>query len=361
MEILSRRAKNNPVLIGEPGVGKTAIVEGLAQRIVAGDVPETLQGKRVVALDLTGLVAGSKYRGEFEERLKKVIDEVREAEGSVILFIDELHAVVGAGASEGGMDAGNILKPALARGELHVVGATTIDEYRKHVEKDAALERRFAPVMIPEPTVEETVQILEGLRDSYEAHHGVRFTDEALRAADLPVRLPSVVTVAQQAETPCGKREWDQTAMYCPGDNTIYMTARYYAEKENRTNGGAFLGQFSHEFGHAVQSMAGINRAYTDTSARVGGESPAGLELTRRSELQATCFEGMALASFQNGGAPDDLIYGALADSRARGDEYNPQPDHGHVATNAEWINRGFTTNRITQCNTWAAPPSSVD
>lgn len=189
----------------------------------------------------------------------------------------------------------------------------------------------------------------------------MRMWAPSLRAADLPVRLPSVVTVAQQAETPCGKREWDQTAMYCPGDNTIYMTARYYAEKENRTNGGAFLGQFSHEFGHAVQSMAGINRAYTDTSARVGGESPAGLELTRRSELQATCFEGMALASFQNGGAPDDLIYGALADSRARGDEYNPQPDHGHVATNAEWINRGFTTNRITQCNTWAAPPSSVD
>ncbi|GAA0505319.1 ATPase AAA [Saccharopolyspora subtropica] len=183
IEILSRRGKNNPVLIGEPGVGKTAIVEGIAQRIVAGDVPETLQDRRVVALDLTGLVAGAQYRGEFEQRLKKVIDEVREAEGSVVLFIDELHNVVGAGRAEGGMDAGNILKPALARGELHVIGATTIDEYRRHVEKDAALERRFQPVLIGEPTVEETIQILEGLRDSYEAHHGVRFTDEALTAA----------------------------------------------------------------------------------------------------------------------------------------------------------------------------------
>ncbi|MBE9374873.1 ATP-dependent Clp protease ATP-binding subunit [Saccharopolyspora sp. HNM0983] len=183
VEILSRRTKNNPVLIGEPGVGKTAIVEGLAQRIIAGDVPETLQDKRVVALDMTGLVAGSQYRGEFEQRLKKVIDEVRAAEGSVIMFIDELHTVVGAGSAEGSMDAGNILKPALARGELHVVGATTIDEYRKHVEKDAALERRFQPVMIPEPTVAETVEILQGLRDSYEAHHGVRFTDEALESA----------------------------------------------------------------------------------------------------------------------------------------------------------------------------------
>ncbi|MGW8377351.1 ATP-dependent Clp protease ATP-binding subunit [Streptomyces sp. ODS28] len=184
VEILSRRTKNNPVLIGEPGVGKTAIVEGLAQRVVAGDVPQTLQDKRVVALDLTGLVAGSKYRGEFEERLKKVIDEVREATDSVVLFIDELHTVVGAGSGgEGSMDAGNILKPALARGELHVIGATTLDEYRKNIEKDAALERRFQPVTIPEPTVEETVQILDGLRDSYEAHHQVRFTDEALRAA----------------------------------------------------------------------------------------------------------------------------------------------------------------------------------
>ncbi|MEU3839549.1 AAA family ATPase [Streptomyces sp. NPDC028635] len=184
VEILSRRSKNNPVLIGEPGVGKTAIVEGLAQRIVAGDVPQTLKDKRVVGLDLTGLIAGAQYRGQFEERLKNVIDEVKGAAESTILFIDELHTVVGAGATgEGSMDAGNILKPALARGELHVVGATTLDEYRRYVEKDAALERRFQPVMVPEPSVEETVQILEGLRDSYEAHHQVRYTDDALVAA----------------------------------------------------------------------------------------------------------------------------------------------------------------------------------
>ncbi|MFB6838380.1 ATP-dependent Clp protease ATP-binding subunit [Streptomyces sp. NPDC056361] len=184
IEILSRRSKNNPVLIGEPGVGKTAIVEGLAQRIVADEVPATLKGKRVVSLDLSGMVAGAQYRGQFEERLKKVIEDVQNASGEIILFIDELHTVVGAGATgEGAMDAGNMLKPALARGELQLVGATTIDEYRKHIEKDAALERRFQPVLIPEPTVEETVQILEGLRDAYEAHHQVRFADGALAAA----------------------------------------------------------------------------------------------------------------------------------------------------------------------------------
>ncbi|MFC8944673.1 ATP-dependent Clp protease ATP-binding subunit [Streptomyces rochei] len=193
VEILSRRSKNNPVLIGEPGVGKTAIVEGLAQRIVAGEVPRTLKDKRVVALDLSAMVAGAQYRGQFEERLKKVIEDVQQARGEIILFIDELHTVVGAGATgEGSMDAGNMLKPALARGELHVVGATTIDEYRKYVEKDAALERRFQPVMVPEPSVEETVQILEGLRDAYEAHHQVRFADGALTAAaDLSDRYVS--------------------------------------------------------------------------------------------------------------------------------------------------------------------------
>jgi len=182
IQILSRRTKNNPVLIGEPGVGKTAIAEGLAERIVAGKVPETLKDRRVVALDLGALVAGSKYRGEFEDRLKKVMEEIRQS-GNVILFIDEMHTIIGAGAAEGAIDASNILKPALARGELQAIGATTIDEYRKHVEKDAALERRFQPIMVEEPTTEEALAILRGLRDRYEAHHRVEITDEALNAA----------------------------------------------------------------------------------------------------------------------------------------------------------------------------------
>ena len=183
IEILSRRTKNNPVLIGDPGVGKTAIVEGLAQRIVNDEVPETLVGRRVLALDLSGLVAGTQYRGQFEERLKQVVDEASENPEGQILFIDELHTVVGAGAAEGSMDASNMLKPALARGELHVVGATTVDEYRKNVEKDAALERRFQPVLVGEPTVDDTIDILRGLKDRYEAHHRVKITEEAIVAA----------------------------------------------------------------------------------------------------------------------------------------------------------------------------------
>src|SRR5271169_5195995 len=182
MQVLSRRTKNNPVLVGEPGVGKTAVVEGLAQKIVQGEVPETIKDKQLYTLDLSALVAGSRYRGDFEERLKKVLKEIR-TRGDIILFIDELHTLVGAGAAEGAIDAASILKPMLARGELQTIGATTLGEYRKHLEKDAALERRFQPVQVAEPTIAHTIEILRGLRDRYEAHHRVSFTDDALVAA----------------------------------------------------------------------------------------------------------------------------------------------------------------------------------
>ncbi|MGH7542282.1 MAG: Clp protease N-terminal domain-containing protein, partial [Gemmatimonadota bacterium] len=183
MQVLSRRTKNNPVLIGEPGVGKTAIVEGLAQRIVAGDVPESLRNKQLVQLDIAAMLAGAKYRGEFEERLKATLKEITESGGRYVVFLDELHTIVGAGAAEGAVDAGNMLKPPLARGQLRMIGATTLDEYRKHIEKDPALERRFQPVLVGEPSVEETIAILRGLKERYEVHHGVRITDPAIVAA----------------------------------------------------------------------------------------------------------------------------------------------------------------------------------
>ncbi len=182
LEILCRRVKNNPCLIGEPGVGKTAVIEGLAQKIVEGNIPEILKDRQIFALDLTNIIAGAKYRGEFEERLKKIIEEIK-GNKKIILFIDEIHMIIGAGGAEGAIDASNILKPSLARGDIQCIGATTIDEYRKHIEKDTALERRFQPITVGEPTREETLQILKGLRDKYEAHHNVKITDEAIEAA----------------------------------------------------------------------------------------------------------------------------------------------------------------------------------
>ena len=194
IQILSRRTKNNPCLIGEPGVGKTAIVEGLAQRVINGSVPEPMQGKRVVTLDMAGMVAGSKYRGEFEERIKKILNEVT-ASADVLLFVDELHTIIGAGGAEGAIDASNILKPALARGEIQMIGATTLEEYRKYIEKDPALARRFQPVHVEEPTTQETLEILRGLRPLYERHHGVQITDEALEeAVRLSVRYINAVS-----------------------------------------------------------------------------------------------------------------------------------------------------------------------
>ena len=235
MQVLSRRTKNNPVLVGEPGVGKTAVVEGLAQKIVKGEVPETIKDKQLYTLDLGALVAGSRYRGDFEERLKKVLKEIR-TRGDIILFIDELHTLVGAGAAEGAIDAASILKPMLARGELQTIGATTLDEYRKHLEKDAALERRFQPVQVAEPTIAHTIEILKGLRDRYEAHHRVSITDDALVAAAqladryvsdrfLPDKAIDLIDEAgsrmriRRMTAPPGLREYDEKiAQRAPGE-----------------------------------------------------------------------------------------------------------------------------------------------
>ncbi|SHE82269.1 ATP-dependent Clp protease ATP-binding subunit [Desulforamulus putei] len=294
IQVLSRRTKNNPVLIGEPGVGKTAIAEGLAQRIVSGNVPEILLNRRVVTLDLAGMVAGTKYRGEFEDRLKKVMEEIRQA-GNIIVFIDELHTLIGAGAAEGAIDAANILKPALARGEIQTIGATTLDEYRKYIEKDPALERRFQPIQVDEPTVEETIEILKGIRDKYEAHHKVRITDEALVAAaklsdryitdrflpdkaidlidesasrvrikaftvppDLKDKEKLLEEIRKEKEAAINNQEFEKAAELRDREQTILAELNQARENWNQSKGGDNLVVTEEDIAHIVSSWTGV-------------------------------------------------------------------------------------------------------
>ncbi|MEW6698513.1 MAG: ATP-dependent Clp protease ATP-binding subunit [Bacillota bacterium] len=294
IQVLSRRTKNNPVLIGEPGVGKTAIAEGLAQRIVSGNVPEILLNRRVVTLDLAGMVAGTKYRGEFEDRLKKVMEEIRQAD-NIIVFIDELHTLIGAGAAEGAIDAANILKPALARGEIQTIGATTLDEYRKYIEKDPALERRFQPIQVDEPTVEETLDILKGIRDKYEAHHKVRITDEALEAAaklsdryitdrflpdkaidlvdesasrvrikaftappDLKDKEKELEEIRKEKEAAINNQEFEKAAELRDREQTILSELNQARENWNHSKGGDNLVVTEEDIAHIVSSWTGV-------------------------------------------------------------------------------------------------------
>ena len=276
IQVLARRTKNNPVLIGEPGVGKTAIAEGLALRIANGDVPDGLKDRRLLSLDMGSLIAGAKYRGEFEERLKGVLDEVKQAAGEIILFIDEMHTLVGAGKSEGAMDASNLLKPALARGELHCIGATTLDEYRKHVEKDAALERRFQPVFVGEPTVPDTISILRGLKEKYELHHGVRITDAAIVAAAtlcnryitdrfLPDKAIDLMDEAAQPDPHGGRIQARGDRESRPADHPAQDRARGAEEGKRR----GVEGPAEDARGGARQSRAAVGRA---DHALAGGE-----------------------------------------------------------------------------------------
>ena len=277
IQVLSRRTKNNPVLIGEPGTGKTAIVEGLALRIAAGDVPAGLKDKRVVSIDLGAIVAGAKYRGEFEERLKAVLDEIKAAEGQVITFIDELHTVVGAGAMPGALDAGNMLKPLLARGELHMIGATTLDEYRQYIEKDAALERRFQQVLVGEPSVEDTIAILRGLREKYEAHHKVVISDSALVAAAalseryithrfLPDKAIDLIDEAgsrlriKRMTAPAEMREFDEKISQARKAKESAKEVRYHTitTDTQRNNTKCFLSTWNRRGENALQYWIGI-------------------------------------------------------------------------------------------------------
>ena len=287
VQVLSRRTKNNPVLIGEPGVGKTAVVEGLAQRVVAGDVPDSLKGRRVLSLDLAAMVAGAKYRGEFEERLKAVLEEIKDAGGQIITFIDELHTVVGAGAGgDSAMDAGNMLKPMLARGELHMIGATTLDEYRERIEKDPALERRFQQVFVGEPSVEDTIQILRGIQEKYEAHHGVRITDAALvAAATLSDRYITGRQLPGQGDRPDRRGRVpaaDGDRVLAGGDRPAPPPGRPAEDGGVRARQGD-----RRRLGRAARQAA--RRTSPTTRRSCAGSRPAGSRRRPRSRARASC------------------------------------------------------------------------